>query len=176
MLFQCWINGGRAGPKQGVGLGAIEVSSGVLCVDVGAKRGAIWEGGQGVQFPLVELGGCLVGGASSLSARRCRTEMVKGMLGALGGGEDLGARHTHVVANGKDSGLMVKVVDRSGAGATCGYSKCRVLRDLKAIYVGICSAGLPGGMSIGQNGADKLLIDLGYVFFRVTKGRVSEGS
>ena len=174
--FQRWVYGGRAGPKQSVGLGALEVSSGVLCVDVGAERGTIWEGGQGVQFPLVELGGCLVRGASSLSARRCRTEMVKGMIGALGGGEDLGARHTHVVANGKDSGLVVKVVDRSGAGATCGYSKCRVLRDLEAIYVGICSAGLPGGVSIGQNGADKLLINLGYVLLRVTKGRVSEGS
>ena len=70
VLFQCWVYGGWADPKQSVGLGVFEVSSGVLCVDVGAKRGAIWEGGQGVQFPLVELGGCLVGGMRSLSARR----------------------------------------------------------------------------------------------------------
>ena len=148
MQFQRWVYGGRAGPKQSVGLGALEVSSGVLCVDVGAERGTIWEGGQGVQFPLVELGGCLVGGMRSLSARRRRTEMVKGMIGALGGCEDLGACHTHVVADGKDSGLVMKMVDGGGAGAACGYSDCRVLRDLKTFYVGVSSAGLPGGVSI----------------------------
>ena len=104
-------------------------------MDLGAERGTIWEGGQGVQFPLVELGGCLVGGMRSLSARRCRTEMVKGMIGALGGGEDLGARHAHVVADGKDSGLVMKMVDGGGAGAACGYSECSVLRNLEAFYV-----------------------------------------
>ena len=98
------------------------------------------------------------------------------MFWALGGGENLGARHAHVVADGEDSGLVMEVVDRGGVGATRGYSESRILRDLETIYVGICSAGLPGGVSIGQNGADKLLIGLGYVFFRVTKGRISEGS
>ena len=70
VLFQRWVYRGWAGPKQSVGPSALEVSSGVLRVDVGAERDAIWEGGQGVQFLLIKLGGCLVGGMSSLSARR----------------------------------------------------------------------------------------------------------
>ena len=52
------------------------------------------------------------------------------MIGVLGGGEDVGAPHAHVVADGKDSGLVVEVMDRCGAGAACGYSECGVLRDL----------------------------------------------
>ena len=70
------------------------------------------------------------------------------MIGVLGGGKGLGACHAHVVTDGKDSGLVMKMVDGGGAGAACGYSECSVLRDLKTFYVGVCSAGLPGGMSI----------------------------
>ena len=98
------------------------------------------------------------------------------MFWALGGGEHLGARHAHVVADGEDSGLVMEMVDRGGTGAARGYSESRILRDLETVYVGICSAGLPGGVSIGQNGADELLVDLGYVFLRVAKGSVCEGS
>ena len=70
MLLQCWIYGGWTDSKQGVGLGALEVSSGVLRVDVGTEGRAIWEGGQGVQLLLVELGGCLVRRTGSRSACR----------------------------------------------------------------------------------------------------------
>ena len=45
VLLQCWVYGGWAGPKQGVGLGVIEVSLGVLRVDVGTERGAVRKGG-----------------------------------------------------------------------------------------------------------------------------------
>ena len=70
------------------------------------------------------------------------------MIGALGGGEDVGAPHAHVVTYGQDSGLPMEVVDRCGAGAAGCYSESGVLRDLEVIYVAVCSAWLPGGVGI----------------------------
>ena len=54
--------------NQCVGLGAIKGSLGVICVYVGVNGSFFRERRKEVQYPLIELGCCLVYGARSRSA------------------------------------------------------------------------------------------------------------
>ena len=93
---RCVCRGG-GGPQKCVRWEGVQCSVGVNCMHVCPARGVLRNGGESVQFCLIELGRGGVWWVCSQSARRSTTEVVKWVCWVFSGCVDVCASHTHVL-------------------------------------------------------------------------------
>ena len=138
-------------------------------MDVGVKGRVIWEGREGVEGVLVELGRGGVGDMrSSGGSGGGLVKVVEGVRWGDCGSVYLGSSHTHVLFEWEDLSFVVEVVYGCGVCAACCNSECRVLCGLEFLDVCVCYVWVPGWVGVGEDWTDKLFVYLGYMFLGVT--------